>query len=698
MYQIVNGTCDFSLIAERYDKRLVSLIEKMLNRDANLRPSAKQALRQPLMQEHLRKMQVDGLGRPRSAAAVISQQVPKEALSRRVLQGNSGSLVPFQEDLNPTGNQSDDQLHQTPREAAATRRRQEAEARERVLKLAANAQENVSKKGFAKEFHGRHVESNTSRGNSDATTSETTTSQPSSNDPSRQHTRDNSADLEASDYRANDKHASSHGWEDEVAEYALMSGTDMGGTGMSSSFGGLMTQGDSFLNTDTRDASLLREAVDSLEGLGLSGDTRTRDAQRSSRSNELGFVPPPFQTNDDGTFFGSSAEACFSPPTGGVVGSGLGNGQPRSRYDTYDSSSVEFERSAEHRAMRGSENTSDESFDDSIPDASWLNSTLPNAPLSPAQNKMEAEILAALTLDAEADVRAEEEVFLVTEFAAKHFHDQESPGYAQTFTGKDTYDYDDAPRIRKDTEGERAVLLAAAKSLDEDEAAEIRAAAAEVRDDAATKKTFSVQKKQDPPPRSKSNPRAPDSPQSSPLPTPPADDSVVAARAHKVSRLRQMCGAQLGEVFAEVHGFLRSARRRHASDSEVKTKLLTLVNNDAAKLAACFAVDMLCFEEEFLFTELEQVKPAGTYSPGVNVFVTDSSSGGSNRGSNDSTIALHEKLSRSSSSNGGGSSSNGSPRNHTSPTATALPGGRVSAIAKLVERERSKKRSMLPGA
>ena len=500
MYQIVNGTCDFSLIAERYDKRLVSLIEKMLNRDANLRPSAKQALRQPVMQEHLRKMQVDGLGRPRSAAAVISQQVPKEALSRRVLQGNTGSLVPFQEDLNPTGNQSDDQLHQTPREAAATRRRQEAEARERVLKLAANAQENVSKKGFAKEFHGRHVESNTSRGNSDATTSETTTSQPSSNDPSRQHTRDNSADLEASDYRANDKHASSHGWEDEVAEYALMSGTDMGGTGMSSSFGGLMTQGDSFLNTDTRDASLLREAVDSLEGLGLSGDTRTRDAQRSSRSNELGFVPPPFQTNDDGTFFGSSAEACFSPPTGGVVGSGLGNGQPRSRYDTYDSSSVEFERSAEHRAMRGSENTSDESFDDSIPDASWLNSTLPNAPLSPAQNKMEAEILAALTLDAEADVRAEEEVFLVTEFAAKHFHDQESPGYAQTFTGKNTYDYDDAPRIRKDTEGERAVLLAAAKSLDEDEAAEIRAAAAEVRDDAATKKTFSVQKKQDPPP------------------------------------------------------------------------------------------------------------------------------------------------------------------------------------------------------
>lgn len=159
-----------------------------------------------------------------------------------------------------------------------------------------------------------------------------------------------------------------------------------------------------------------------------------------------------------------------------------------------------------------------------------------------------------------------------------------------------------------------------------------------------------------------------------------------------------MCGAQLGEVFAEVHGFLRSARRRHASDSEVKTKLLTLVNNDAAKLAACFAVDMLCFEEEFLFTELEQVKPAGTYSPGVNVFVTDSSSGGSNRGSNDSTIALHEKLSRSSSSNGGGSSSNGSPRNRTSPTATALPGGRVSAIAKLVERKRSKKRSMLPGA
>ena len=92
---------------------------------------------------------------------------------------------------------------------------------------------------------------------------------------------------------------------------------------------------------------------------------------------------------------------------------------------------------------------------------------------------------------------------------------------------------------------------------------------------------------------------------------------MVAARAGKVARLRAMCRAQLGDAFDRVHAFLRSARRREADDSEVKARLADLVGGDGARLAACFAVDMLCFEEQHLFTALEEVRPAGTYAPGV---------------------------------------------------------------------------------
>ena len=96
-----------------------------------------------------------------------------------------------------------------------------------------------------------------------------------------------------------------------------------------------------------------------------------------------------------------------------------------------------------------------------------------------------------------------------------------------------------------------------------------------------------------------------------------SDAGVVAARARKVARLRAMCRAQLGDAFDRVHAFLRSARRREADDSEVKARLADLVGGDGARLAACFAVDMLCFEEQHLFTALEEGRPAGTYAPGV---------------------------------------------------------------------------------
>ena len=180
---------------------------------------------------------------------------------------------------------------------------------------------------------------------------------------------------------------------------------------------------------------------------------------------------------------------------------------------------------------------------------------------------------------------------------------------------------------------------------------------------------------------------------------------MVAARAHKVSRLRAMCGAQLGAAFADVHAFLRSARRRRADDAEVKRRLMRLVRGDAAKLAACFAVDMLCFEEEHLFSELEQVRAPGTYAPGVNVFVDDGKKDLAGRnakkdnGRSDGGGA--ERLGNASGNAGSSTGSSRSQSPRTSSPHTALPGGgleRRAFKATAAEREKARKRISLPGA
>ena len=92
------------------------------------------------------------------------------------------------------------------------------------------------------------------------------------------------------------------------------------------------------------------------------------------------------------------------------------------------------------------------------------------------------DVLAALTLDAEADVRAEEEASLVSAFAARHT----SAGAARrrgrrvnAGVSVAAYDHHDAPRIARDADAERAVLLEAAKSLEKEDADAMRAAAAE---------------------------------------------------------------------------------------------------------------------------------------------------------------------------------------------------------------------------
>ena len=76
-----------------------------------------------------------------------------------------------------------------------------------------------------------------------------------------------------------------------------------------------------------------------------------------------------------------------------------------------------------------------------------------------------------------------------------------------------------------------------------------------------------------------------------------------------------------------MHAFLKSAERRRLGDAEARARLLDIARGDETKLAACFAVDMLCFEEQYLFAELEEVRPKGTYAPGVGYLEGDPGGG-----------------------------------------------------------------------
>ena len=754
VYRIVNGTCDYSEIRERYDARFCALIESMLERDSERRPSVASVLRSEIMQDHLRRMQRDGLGRPRSAAAPPprpliqrASRVPPDAQRLGPV-----SASPRVAPIPPSA--------MTPREAAAARRREAAEARGAVLAAAAAERTDLSKEAFRREFHGGKNAS--SSGSVDASVDAVDTGERSGS----------GSGTDADPFESDRSDRSDCGWEDEVAEYALQ---ETGGSfGLRSLTGFPGDVADSLESLRTAEPPPERGSVsgDGRESTttpaGVSSDPERKSSEEPVRDpvDASGFVfsPPAADpsapagpgTRDakEDTFAGGfasgvgSEEMCFSPPprsdavrvpdaaafekdrvrfapgaarydegdgvtdsdAGGSLGSfGLG-ASSRSPADAPERRGLDPAFAGAIPETPSWSNPEDAS---PVPDASWLDSTLPDAPLSPAQTDMEMDVLAALTLDAEADVRAEEEVSLVTAFAAQNINERggdggdgafgEAPTNAPSSTFVPAYDHDDAPRIARDADSERAVLLEAAKSLDNEDAGAMR--------DAATKERSSAEA--DPPrdctspvasgsdrvaagsisvPREQKTRASSDEARS--LPAPPADDSVVAARAHKVSRLRLMCGAQLGEAFADVHAFLRSARRRRADDAEVKRRLMRLVKNDGAKLAACFAVDMLCFEEEHLFSELEQVRAPGTYAPGVNVFVDDSKEKQRNGD------PFPSDKGRSGSASSSASSAAQSPR--TSSPHTALPGGGLDRHkpfkATAAEREKARKRISLPGA
>ena len=67
VYQIVNGTCP-PIPKERYDVRFAKIVARTLERDHRRRPDIATVLQSELMQEHLRRMQREGLGRPRTAS------------------------------------------------------------------------------------------------------------------------------------------------------------------------------------------------------------------------------------------------------------------------------------------------------------------------------------------------------------------------------------------------------------------------------------------------------------------------------------------------------------------------------------------------------------------------------------------------------------------------------------------------------
>jgi NIMA (never in mitosis gene a)-related kinase len=145
VYQIVNGTCPPIPEAAGYDSRLGALVASLLDRDAARRPTVAQVLQTPVMQQHLRRMQEEGLGRSTTAA------------------GRSGGTARYDHNLKAAPKKAKEQVSKvepmTPREQMVARRRHAAEVRQAELKSAAGtaaaAHTNVARERFQLEFHAR---------------------------------------------------------------------------------------------------------------------------------------------------------------------------------------------------------------------------------------------------------------------------------------------------------------------------------------------------------------------------------------------------------------------------------------------------------------------------------------------------------------------------------------------------------------
>ena len=145
VYQIVNGTCPPIPEEAGYDPRFAAMVAGLLDRDASRRPTISQVLQTPLMQQHLRRMQEEGLGRTSVGGGGGGG-------GRNVVGGNKNKKPPPP----PPGGM----VPMTPRERMAERRRLAAEEREAELRAAAEgnaaaAQKNLARERYQLEFYSR---------------------------------------------------------------------------------------------------------------------------------------------------------------------------------------------------------------------------------------------------------------------------------------------------------------------------------------------------------------------------------------------------------------------------------------------------------------------------------------------------------------------------------------------------------------
>ena len=696
VYQIVNGTCP-PVPADRYDARFGRLVTRMLERDSAKRPSVTEILRADVMQEHLRKMQTEGLGRPRSAhvgagggaggdgggARRAAEVLRAESRSPR----GSGAAGRGEIDSLPESKgslpESSAPPRPSPRERMAERRRLAAEAREAVLREAAAEQKDVSREAFRKQFHGGATRGGFEEGPE------------ASSGAGSEEVEEEEEEEEARDPAL--------GWEDEVAEFALRDSREARGADSAGPLGfdpelGTFSNGGGSLSGHSAFLPVTSESGGEFDGEFDGERERERERERAPERPPIpfvGFSPPRANGSAasgalalDPFLGGASSEACFAPPS----------------------------RAAPRRSSYG-----DEGFASSG-DAVLLG-TLPSNDSAPPSNgasenyaetfvssaAAEAEILAALTLDAEADVRADAEASLVAAFAARH-----APGVgggggaggdaaaaAKRARSPSSRDRALPPPETREANGAFSVAAAAREGeasgagagagatdgyeMDTFEAydsaedtAEMLAVAAGslaggrnrsvgnedalLGDETAPDRTSFVVGVESS--SSSASPAA----DATPL-TPPvsADASVVAARANKVARLRAACRAQLGAAFEPVHAFLKSAERRRLGDAEARARLLDIARGDETKLAACFAVDMLCFEEQYLFAELEEVRPKGTYAPGVGYLEGDPGGGAPGADNRAPTARSAAKEGNEGKNAGGGRSSAKAASRRTTP-------------------------------
>ena len=725
VYQIVNGTCP-PIPKERYDVRFAKIVARTLERDHRRRPDIATVLQSDLMQEHLRRMQREGLGRPRTASqraggagrpgtavrrlvgaptgggvdggveragigggdqrrrraagavAAMAMERGRDGAAMATERGRDGAVSATER-----GNAPADLSNLTPREAMAERRRRANAERERILRAAAEeavADKAAARARFIHAFHGSGSQAMPDGGAS-SSDRVARSSAVGTLDGSGAPSGSPSGSIRVEE--VDDEEI--EGYDPEAA------GTFGSGPGPGLGLGTLdgppraSTSSRADPSADDEDVAMMVTARDSLEVLGLNPKV----------GNGAAFVPPkasPGDASGFGAFGGASMaafEPCFAPPP-------PAGAAPAPRYaGGGDALSIEMDgtlggtldgtlgetatTTGGFRTARAGLDTAEFGRALASPEKPSFPSAL-SPPMSPEHVKAEHDVLAALTLEAEIDADADADAARVAEHAARHTprgaadargdaeghvagvgrskmlpppstrsatvrhnswtaeidtHEQGTDDDEDDEDDDEDDDDDSSPSDSDytytdvssdegfDSEGDEAavreVLDVAAKSLGSTGDAERIGEAIDANRGRPLARAGEGGRN---PANAKPAARSPGRPASRPEP----DQTILQVRANNVERLRSMCAKQLGDAFGPVHEYLRGVRRKEAAaaaaartglssigpgmfggedavlitEDEIKTSLLRLVRGDERKLQACFAVDMLCFEERSL--------------------------------------------------------------------------------------------------